>query len=114
MDKKRPSKREMGKTFRTKKTTSGSRRRKTVIPEPVDEAPKKKLVMLPDHSMMDIRVLSPEHKELKREVDEKVKSPPPYLKRRATLQNVKLVVPPEKLEKENVEERQRLFETVEQ
>ena len=89
---------------RGKKSVSKGRRQKE---QPVVEViPKKR-----------IRVLSPEHRELKEVVDMEVKSPPPTNKRRTTMQNVSLIVPKEmqvKIEKEDHDEHVQLIKTVEE
>ena len=72
--------------------------------------------MPPDHSVMEIRVLSPEHKQLKQVVDTKIKSP--EIKRRFTLQSIHVIEQSlnyqVKIEKEDIEERTRLLKKAEE
>lgn len=67
--------------MRSKKTISSRSRRKK--DEVIEEPPPRKRVFLPDRSVLQIRVLSSDHKQLKEVVDQEVKSPD--LKRRSTL-----------------------------
>lgn len=88
------------------------RKKKNEIVEEV--APVRKRPALPDRSVMQIRVLSTEHRELKQVVDEEVRSPPHNLKRRATIQNIAALLPREaKIEKEDIEERTRIIHEIE-
>lgn len=104
---KQPGKNNVGKgatAVRGKKSVSKGRRQKE---QPVVEVIPKKRIIMPDRSVMQIRVLSPEHRELKEVVDTEVKSPPPTMKRRTTMQNFTLIIPKEKIEKEDIDEHQR-------
>jgi len=89
----------------------GRKKKNEVVEEVV---PVKKRHAMPDRSVMQIRVLSTEHRELKQVVDEEVRSPPLNLKRRATIQNIAVLLPREaKIEKEDVEERTRIIHEIE-
>lgn len=67
-----------------------------------------------DRSELNLPVYSPERRELKALVDTQVKSPPPIMKRRASMQNIMQIIPmSRKIETEDIDERIKTIQNLE-
>lgn len=67
-----------------------------------------------DRSELNLPVYSPERRELKALVDTQVKSPPPIMKRRASMQNIIQIIPmSRKIETEDIDERIKTIQNLE-
>lgn len=69
---------------------SRSKGRKQEVP---DDHPPKKRISMADRSAYELPNYSPERRELKQLVDQEVKSPPPHMKRRSSIQNLVNIIP---------------------